>query len=171
MSIQEGAETVSAPIITRHHILNELERISRDYEETMVFREFLESGPNSDQLLNWLYEHNVMDEKLRDSVRRKWGPVEGWLGDIHQHGVEKFREAFLWVGRGGPYLSAHLGIGMLPFPSFRIIVHPTPHAVHMLAMCPRLPPSLVQNRAVNDPTFQSYLRGARDSISGLLDLF
>ncbi len=168
MSNQESSAGHPAPIITKHHILNELERISRDYEETVAFREFLEGGPTSDQLLTYMHEHGVMDEKLTASVRRKWGPDEGWLGDIHQHGVEKFREAFSWVGRGGPYLSAHLLIG---FPVFRIIVHPTPAVVHMLAMCPRLPAKLVQNRAVNDPTFQSYLRSARDSISGLLDLF
>ncbi len=168
MSTQEVAAAHPAPIIVRHHILCELERISRDYQETVAFREFLDTQPTSDQLLTWFHQHDVMDEKLRDSVRRKWGPAEGWLGDIHQHGIEKFKEAFSWVGRGGPYLSAHLLIG---FPGFRIIVHPTPAAVHMLAMCPPLPRKLVQNRAVNDPTFQSYLRGARDSISGLLDLF
>jgi hypothetical protein len=168
MSTQEPATIHPAPILTRHHILDELERISRDYAETLAFREFLDGGPTSEELLAYLHEHDVMDEKLTASVRLKWGPEEGWLGDIHQHGVEKFKEAFSWVGRGGPYLSAHLLIG---FPDFRIIVHPTPNVVHMLAMCPRLPPKLVQNRAVNDPTFQSYLRGARDSISGLLDLF
>lgn len=168
MSNTMASATHPAPIITRHHILNELERISRDYEETLAFRELLESGPTSDQLLTFLHEHNVMDEKLTASVRRKWGPAEGWLGDIHQHGVEKFREAFSWIGRGGPYLSAYLLIG---FPGFRIIVHPTPDVVYMLAMCPALPSQLVQNRAVNDPTFQSYLRSARDSISRLLELF
>jgi hypothetical protein len=168
MATQAPSAVHPAPIITRHHILTELERMSRDYEETLAFRTFLDGGPTSDELLTYLFEHNVMDEKLTASVRRKWGPAEGWLGDIHQHGVDKFKEAFFAVGRGGPYLSAHLLIG---FPEFRILVYPTSAAIHMLAMCPALPRTLVQNRAVNDPTFQSYLRGARDSIAGLLDLF
>ena len=157
-----------APIIVKHHILAELERISRDYEETVAFRKFLEGAPTSEELLDYLYQHNVMDEKLRDSVRLKWGPAEGWLGDIHQKGVEKFLEAFNEVGQGGPYLSAWLLIG---FPEFRIMVNPTRSAVYMMAMCPRLPKKLLKDRGVSDPTAESYLRGARDSITGLLSLF
>jgi len=153
------------PIIVKHHILEGLERLSRDWERACAFREHLEGRPSSEELIEFLHREAVVDATLAVAVRRKWGPATGWLGDIHDHGREKLTEAFQYVRRGGPYLSAWLLIG---FPAFRIIVNHTPSTVFFLAMTPRLHPRLLRMRSEADPTFASYLRGAGDSIQAML---
>jgi len=154
------------PVIVKHHILEGLERLSRDWETACAFREHLEARPSSEELIEFLHRQAVLDTALALAVRRKWGPGTGWLGDIHDHGREKLLEAFQFVRRGGPYLSAWLLIG---FPSFRILVSHTPSTILFLAMTPRLPSRLLAARSDPDPTFASHLRGARDSIQAMLE--
>lgn len=164
-SFAAGLLLDAPPVIVKHDLLWKLELLSRDYERVRALREHLEHGGSPPQVLRALVEQRVLDERVAEHLLHAWASPSPWLGDSSALIVEKLRESFLHVRRGGPYLS---GLWIMGFPSVRAFVAPTPEAVYLFVLTPFPPAGWALGKRELDPTFASVLRAARDRIEALL---